>query len=81
MQRFLQEDTLCGIEIDLDCIENTLSSAITPAGFSPLHARQYVSFAAASAKPAYLHICEGATRLSNGKNGRNYRQADQLSCQ
>ena len=60
------EDTLCGVEIDLDSIENTLSSAITPAGFSPLHARQYVSFAAASTKPAYLHICEGATRLSNG---------------
>lgn len=61
------EDTLCGVELDLDSIQNTLSSAITPAGFSPLHARQYVSFAAASTKPAYLHICEGATRLSNGK--------------
>ncbi len=61
------EDTLCGVELDLDSIQNTLSSALTPAGFSPLHARQYVAFAAADTKPAYLHICEGATRLANGK--------------
>ena len=61
------EDTLCGVELDLDSIQNTLSSAITPAGFLPVHARQYVSYAAAATKPAYLHICEGATRLSNGR--------------
>jgi len=61
------EDTLCGVELDLDSIQNTLSSAMTPAGFSPLHARQYVSFTASSARPAYLHICEGATRLSDGR--------------
>lgn len=61
------EDTLTGIDIDLDGIENTLSSAMTPVGFHPFHARQYVSFAAADSKPAYLHICEGATRLSDGR--------------
>lgn len=61
------EDTLTGIDIDLDCIQNTLSSAMTPVGFSPIHARQYVSFAAADTKAAYLHICEGATRLSDGR--------------
>ncbi|MGZ5220171.1 MAG: formimidoylglutamase [Chitinophagaceae bacterium] len=61
------EDTLTGIEVDLDAVQNTLSSAITPVGISPVHARQYVSFAAADAKPAYLHICEGATRLSDGR--------------
>ncbi len=61
------EDTLSGIDIDLDSIQNTLSSAMTPVGFSPIHARQYVSFTAADAKPAYLHICEGATRLSDGR--------------
>ncbi|MBC7946340.1 MAG: arginase family protein [Chitinophagaceae bacterium] len=61
------EDTLTGIDIDLDGIQNTLSSAMTPVGISPLHARQYVSFAAADAKAAYLHICEGATRLSDGR--------------
>jgi formiminoglutamase len=61
------EDTLCGIEIDLDAVQDVLSSAMTPVGISPLHARQYISYAAADAKPAYLHICEGATRLSDGR--------------
>ncbi len=61
------EDTLCGIELDLDSIQNTLSSAMTPIGILPIHARQYISFAAADSKPAYLHICEGATRLSDGR--------------
>ncbi len=61
------EDTLCGIDLDLDSIQNTLSSAISPVGVSPVHARQYISFAAADSKPAYLHICEGATRLADGR--------------
>jgi formiminoglutamase len=61
------EDTLAGIDIDLDGIQNTLSSAMTPVGILPVHARQFISFAAADTKPAYLHICEGATRLSDGR--------------
>lgn len=61
------EDTMTGIDIDLDGIQNTLSSAMTPVGISPVHARQYVSFAAADTKAAYFHICEGATRLSDGR--------------
>ncbi|MBC7874760.1 MAG: arginase family protein, partial [Ferruginibacter sp.] len=61
------EDTLTGIDLDLDAIQNTLSSAMTPVGITPVHARQYISFAAADSKPAYLHICEGATRLSDGR--------------
>lgn len=61
------EDTLTGIDLDLDAIQNTLSSAMTPVGISPIHARQYISFAAADSKPAYLHICEGATRLADGR--------------
>ncbi len=61
------EGMLTGLDIDLDGIQNTLSSAMTPVGFSPIHARQYIAFAAADAKPAYLHICEGATRLSDGR--------------
>jgi len=60
-------DTLCGIDLDLDSIQNTLSSATTPVGISAVHARQYISFAAADSKPAYLHICEGATRLTDGR--------------
>ncbi len=61
------EGSQVGIELDLDCIENVLSSAITPAGISPLQARQYINFAATDAKVAYLHICEGATQLADGR--------------
>ena len=62
------EDSMAGIELDLDSIANTLSSATSPVGLSALHARQYVSFSAADAKVAYLHICEGAARLSDGRH-------------
>lgn len=61
------EDTYTGIELDLDCIEDTLTSASTPSGVAPLHARQYVSFTGIDTKTAYLHICEGACNLSNGR--------------
>ncbi|HYC40667.1 MAG TPA: arginase family protein [Chitinophagaceae bacterium] len=61
------EDTLTGLDVDLDGIQNTLSSAMTPVGIQPLHARQFISFAASDSKPAYLHICEGATRLADGR--------------
>lgn len=61
------DDTLCGIELDLDCIEGVLSSAQSPVGINPNHARQYIQFATAQSKPAYLHICEGATHLSDGR--------------
>jgi formiminoglutamase len=61
------EDTYTGIELDLDCIENVLSSATTPAGITSLQARQFVTFVAQDAKPAYLHICEGAAQLADGR--------------
>ena len=61
------EDNYTGIELDLDSIQNVLSSAATPTGITPLQARQFINFAAVDTKPAYLHICEGATRLANGK--------------
>jgi len=61
------EDTYTGIELDLDCIEYALSSAATPSGISILDARQFLTFVAQDAKPAYLHICEGATQLSDGR--------------
>lgn len=61
------EDNFSGIELDLDCIENTLSSACTPTGIATIHARQYLNLCAAHAKPCYLHISEGAARLSNGR--------------
>lgn len=60
------EDTLCGIELDLDCIEHTLSSAMSPVGINSNMARQYLTYTASTCRPAYLHICEGATQLANG---------------
>lgn len=61
------EDNYIGLELDLDSIENTLSSAMSPSGMTSLHARQYITFAATDSKIAYLHICEGATQLKEGK--------------
>ncbi len=61
------EDNYCGIELDLDCIQDTLSSALTPMGISPVHARQYITYTTADTKPAYLHICEGASELEDGR--------------
>ncbi|HYE55310.1 MAG TPA: formimidoylglutamase [Chitinophagaceae bacterium] len=61
------EDNYTGLELDLDSIQGALSSAVTPTGILPQHARQYVSFATMDSKVAYLHICEGASRLISGR--------------
>jgi len=61
------EDSLTGIELDLDSINNTLSSAYTPVGITANHARQFIHYTTTQSKPAYLHICEGATKLDDGK--------------
>jgi formiminoglutamase len=60
-------DSYTGIELDMDCIQNALSSAHTPSGISALLARQYVTYTARHARAAYLHICEGATQLVDGR--------------
>ncbi len=60
-------DTFTGLEIDLDCVENVLSSASTPSGISVLQARQFVNFMTANSLGAYLHICEGVCQLATGK--------------
>lgn len=65
------EDNYSGIEIDLDCISNVLSSAATPCGISELQARQFISFAGTDAKPAYLHISEGAVQLADGRKNES----------
>ena len=61
------EDGRTGVELDLDCIEQALSSELTPCGITTLQARQFMNFTATDAKIAYLHICEGATQLNDGK--------------
>ncbi|RYF86129.1 MAG: arginase, partial [Chitinophagaceae bacterium] len=65
------EDTFAGIEIDLDAIEYALANSCTPSGISVLQARQYVNFAATDVKVAYLHICEGASQMADGRREEN----------
>jgi formiminoglutamase len=60
------EDNYTGIELDLDVIENILSSALTPSGITVQQARQYLNLSAAHSRVAYVHICEGAVRLGTG---------------
>lgn len=61
------EDNFCGIELDLDIVEDVNASAATPCGIRPLEARQYIRLCKTHARPAYLHVCEGASRLASGR--------------
>jgi formiminoglutamase len=70
--QFVQNpNSIVGIEVDLDCIERVLSSAMTPSGISTQQARYYVYQTAWRCKVAYLHLCEGATKLENGLEDRS----------
>ena len=60
-------DMYCGIELDLDSINNVPSSARTSSGLSVLQARKYVYRCAKELNAAYLHIAEGAPVLSHIK--------------
>ena len=61
------EDSYTGIELDLGCIEQVLSNETMPCGITVLQARQYITFTAQDTKAAYLHICEGAAQLADGR--------------
>lgn len=61
------EEAFTGIELDMNCIEQMLTSAESSSGFTGLQARQYINFSAYYPKIAYLHICEGAAQLTNGQ--------------
>lgn len=56
----------CGLEIDLDCISGTLSSAMSPAGFSLQQVRELV-YQTRPNQMGYLHVSEGATELQDGQ--------------
>ncbi|MCH3882565.1 MULTISPECIES: formimidoylglutamase [Tenacibaculum] len=56
-------DKYFGIEIDLDCIQNFPSSAMSPSGFSPQQTRRFVHFLSKNSNASYLHICEGAPAI------------------
>lgn len=55
----------CGLELDLDSIANVLSSACSPSGFSLNEIRSLLLSCAKNF--SYLHICEGATKLADGR--------------
>lgn len=61
------DTTATGIEIDLDLVQNTPSSAKTPSGISPNQARQFAYLAAKELNAAYLHLAEAAPVLSHIK--------------
>lgn len=62
---FAELGSIIGLEIDLDCMENVLSSAETPSGFGVNDIRKLILSKAN--KFSYLHICEGATRMLDGR--------------
>lgn len=64
------EDNLTGVELDLDCIENVVSSAMTPSGLSALNARFFLHFIPTEIQVAYLHICEGSSHLDDGTSSK-----------
>ncbi|PHS10415.1 MAG: arginase [Kordia sp.] len=59
-----------GIEIDLDAIQNTASSAMSPSGFSVNETRQFVSYIGKAKKVTYLHLCEAAPLLENNSSNQ-----------
>lgn len=66
---FIHQNTI-GIELDLDCIVDTLSSAATPCGISAIQARQYLHFFGLHESVAYLHLTEGAVLLDDGRENK-----------
>ncbi len=54
-----------GLELDLDSIANVLSSASSPSGFALNDIRGLLL--SLDKKFSYLHICEGATQLTDGR--------------
>ncbi|HNA58302.1 MAG TPA: formimidoylglutamase [Chitinophagales bacterium] len=55
----------CGIEIDLDSIQNVPVSARTPSGMLPVDVRKFVFHCGENLPAKYLHIAEGAPVLAH----------------
>jgi formiminoglutamase len=62
---FVQQD-LFGVELDVDCIENVLSSAATPVGIGTHHALQYLYQCGQCPNASYLHLPEGVSQRTDG---------------
>ena len=58
-----------GLEIDLGAIENVLSSASSPSGFTLNDMRRLVLNT--KKKLSYLHLCEGAVQMSDGRKDQS----------
>lgn len=56
-----------GLEIDVDVLENVLSSAVSPCGLSTTQLRKGISQVVSFQNPCYFHLCEAAMRLSTGQ--------------
>jgi formiminoglutamase len=65
-ESFIEEfPDLMGLEIDLDAIQNVLSSATSPSGFSVADIRRILL--SSKKQFAYLHLAEGAVELADGR--------------
>lgn len=58
-------DTAFGVEWDVDCMENVLSSAVTPIGWHSHHILQYL-YNCARHDSLYLHISEAVNTRADG---------------
>lgn len=56
-----------GVELDIDAIQNALSSAATPVGVLPSAAMQYLYQAALLPNASYLHLPEGIAARADGE--------------
>lgn len=57
-----------GLEVDVDVIENIVSSAMSPSGFSVNQVRKMITQIAKQREVSYLHFCEGTAQLENGNS-------------
>lgn len=62
---FVQQEA-SGVELDVDCIENVLSSAATPVGISTQQAVQYLYRCGKAPQSVYLHLPEGVAERADG---------------
>lgn len=65
--------TPCGLEIDLDSIENLMSSAVSPSGFTLNDIRSILL--GNTKKYTYLHLCEGAVAMEDGRTDQKTGKA------
>ncbi|WP_118950801.1 formimidoylglutamase [Taibaiella helva] len=56
-----------GVELDVDCIQQALSSAATPVGMTTHHALQYLYHCGLAVNAVYLHLPEGVVERADGQ--------------